>query len=48
MSNCFVPGLDCLDKAYGCLGVVSVGAMEILFENSFLREEGVMWVVRRL
>lgn len=48
MSNCFVPGLDCLDKAYVCLGVVSVGAVKILFENLFLREEESMWVVRRL
>lgn len=48
MSNCFVPGLDCLDKAYIYLGVVSVGSVEILFDNLFLKKEDAMWVVRQL
>lgn len=40
MNNCFVPGLDCLDKTYVH---ISWGGqwqgVEILCENLFLREE---------
>ena len=30
MSNCFVPGLGCLDKAYVCLGWSVLGELRFL------------------